>query len=442
MNVSWRWLDAVLAATERLPMVARLKGGVRRGLVIGALWGALLLLVVGAVLGGVNRGVLGMLVGGLSGAVGGIAIGGALGAVLGRNYFYHSDSAVVTIRLDGAEGPYRAGDAVRGHVLVAAHRAVFLEGGEITLVCRGTRAWDEIVLDDEQPHMASDTIPYLVVHSGPFPNRTIGRDTAFRYPFEFTLPADVLPSHHGAVYAIDWNIHAQLGTTQMPRLEAQREIMVMARPPRVPHYTGGYRALVSSEVAQLVLSMDKILYTPGDALHAALRVVPRQSFPIDEIRAVLLRIENVPVGDDHIVYVASIDADTGMVRAERRAGGQGTSYVWLEGEVDLTDRQVIRASEAVTYEFCLEVPDAWRPTIDGPDGQVLWKLGVLIARPGQDSLRIFHEVIVHTWIAAPRAAGAEQGAPPPARVRRVTGARTARHPPAAESLLQEQHPAF
>jgi len=441
MFAPWRWLDAALAASERLPLVARLKGGARRGLAIGALWVGVLLLLVGAGCGALNRGWAGLLVGGISGGLGGAALGGALGATLGRNYFYHSDSAVVTIRLDGAGGPYRAGDVVRGHLLVAAHRTLRLEGGEITLTCRGTRAWDELVLDDEQPHMCSDTISYLVRSASTLPNRTIGRDTAIRYPFEFALPEDALPSHYGAVYAIDWTIRAHLNTTQMPRLEAQHEVMVMARPPRVPHYTGGYRALVSSEVAQLVLSMDRILYTPGDALHAALRVVPRQSFPVDEIRALLLRIETVPVGDDHIVYVAAVDADSGVIRGERRPGGSGTTYVWLESEVDLTDRQVIRASEALTYEFCLEVPPAWRPTLDGPDGQVLWKLGILIARPGQDSLRIFHEVIVHTFVAAPRGAAAAEGTAP-ARVRRVTAPREPRRPAPASGAREEQHPAF
>lgn len=441
MIVPWRWLDAALAASERLPAVARLKGGVRRGLVIGALWGGLPLLLIGAILGGLNRGLPGALIGGLSGAAGGLAVGGLLGALFGPNYFYHSDSAVVTIRLDGPEGPFRAGDVVRGHVLVAAHRTMSLDGGDIHLICRGSRAWDELLFDSDQPQLASDTIPYLVVQAGSLPSRTVGRDTAFRYPFEFTLPDDALPTQHGNVYAIDWNIHARLGTTQMPRLEAQREIMVMAAPPLVPFYTGGYRAMVSSDVCQMILSMDKILYTPGDALYASLRVVPRQSFAIDELRAVLLRIENVPVGDDHIVYVVSIDSDSGLIRGERRPGGQGTSYVWLESEVDLTDRQVIRASEALTYEFCLDVPATWRPTLDGPDGQVLWKLGVLIARPEQDSLRIFHEVIVHTSAAVPQGVSAVE--PPPVRMRRVTAPPSGgRRPAAHDGFRPEQRPAF
>lgn len=419
MNVPWGWLDAAFAASERLPMVDRLKGGVRRGLVIGALWGGIALLLVGALLGGLNRGPAGAVIGGLSGATAGLCIGAIAGALFGPRYFYHADAAVVTIRLDGSDGPFRPGDAVRGHVLVAAHRTLLIDGGTIHLVCRGVRTYDELNGSGPEPELHRDAIPYVVAPSGQIPSRTIGRDTAVRYPFEFTLPTDALPSHHGHVYAIDWAIVADLGSERMPHLTAQREILVMAPPPYVPVYAGGYRSMVSAEVCQLILSLPKVLHAPGEAIHAALRLIPKRSFAADEIRAVLLRVENVPVGDDHTVYVAALDPTSGMMRGERRAVGDGTTYVWLESELDLTDRTTIRASESLNYEFCLQVPKEWRPTLDGPDGQVMWKLGVVVARPNQDDVRIFHEVIVHTFSPALQEADASPGQPP-TRVRRVT----------------------
>jgi len=419
MNVPWGWLDAAYAASERLPMVDRLKGGVRRGLVIGALWGSVALLLLGALLGALNRGPAGALVGGLSGGAAGVLIGAIAGALTGPRYFYHSDSAVVTIRLDGGDGPFRPGDTLRGHVLVAAHRTMHIDGGTIHLLCRGLRTYDELNGHGPDPELRRDEIPYVLAQSGQIPARTIGRDTAVRYPFEFTLPTDSLPSHHGHVYAVDWTILAELGSARMPRLTAQREILVMAPPPHVPMYSGGYRSMVSAEVCQLILSLPKVLYAPGEAIHATLRLIPKRSFAADEIRAVLTRIENVPVGDDHTVYVAAVDPTSGMMRGERRPGGDGTTYIWLESELDLTDRTTIRASESLNYEFCLQVPKAWRPTLDGPDGQVLWKLGVIVARPNQDDVRIFHEVIIHTFSPAPQEAECP-ATTPATRVRRVT----------------------
>jgi hypothetical protein len=165
------------------------------------------------------------------------------------------------------------------------------------------------------------------------------------------------------------------------------------------------------------------VFNPGETVRARLRLTPKQSFAVDEIRAVLLRVEHVPAGDNHVVYVAEANQSTGVFRGERRngntsSGDAGTSYVWLEGEVDLAGRTAVRSGEALNYSFSLEIPDYWQPSLSTPAGSVAWKLGVLVARPAQPDLRVFHELLVHTSRTLGRQAAIAPE--PPARVRRIS----------------------
>ena len=134
------------------------------------------------------------------------------------------------------------------------------------------------------------------------------------------------------------------------------------------------------------------------------------SFEADNVRAVLLRIENVPLGDDHTVYVDGWDEAAALFHGERRLGGQGTTYVWLESDVGLNEAISYKVAETTAYSFSLDIPAEWRPTFSTRDGRVIWKVGVIISPACCSDVRAFHEIIVHT--AEPQIADILTAAPP------------------------------
>jgi len=419
MTPQSRWLDAALSTAARLPILDRLRRGTRNGLLLGGLAGVLLGLITGAILGALNRGPFGALVGSLSSAAGGLLLGTCLGAIVGPYYFYDNDTALVTIRLDESDGIYAPGEEIVGHVLLTGHRTLHLEGGRVHFVCRGFRAYDTLAGQQaEAPRIVHETRHYLTEQAQVIPARTIRAGTMLRYPFQFTIPEEALPTHHGNVCSIRWTLHAHVNAARMPQLRANREILVVSLPPAIPHVTGEYRSIASSSVCQMILSLPRVLCAPGETIRARLRITPKQSFAADEIRAVLLRVENIPAGEDHQVYVAEWDPGAGVFRGERREGGNGTTYIWLEDEAPLAEYVSVRTTDSPTFAFSLRIPEAWCPTLHAGDGRVVWKVGVVISRPVHSDLRAFHEVIVCTQDRRHQQTRGREG-PPTTHIRRV-----------------------
>jgi len=405
------WTEAALSTVERVPPLNHLRVGVRRGLLLGGLYGMLLFFAAGTALGSLNRGTAGALIGGLSSGAGGLVIGALIGMIVGPRLYYDASSAEISIRLDRDGELFHLGDVVRGHVIISARRTLQIDRGHVHFLCRGFRTFDALANGSDEPELVRDTVQYIAESVDTAPSRVVRGGTAVRYPFEFTLPEDGVPTHHGNVCAVRWTLHAVVEAQRLQPIRAHRELRVIATPPQVPRIAGEYRSIVSSDACQLILSLPEVLYIPGADIEAQVRVTPKRSLGVDEIRAVLLRIEHVPTGDDHIVYVAEWNPSSGLFRGERRDGGSvGTTYVWLESEAELARDVSLRMGESLSYSFTLQVPGAWRPTLRTAEGDVVWKVGVVVARPDAQDVRVFHEIIIHT----------ETGAPPGSRVRRVS----------------------
>lgn len=400
MGVSKRWTRAALAAAERMPLLGWLQSSTRKGLLLGIFFGGSLLLLLGGLFGGLNRGPSGAVIGALSGSLCGGALGGLTGAIWGTVRFPQEGSATVSIELGKNGGRYAPGDAVSGYVEIAAENTLKLKGGKVYFICRGFYAYDKMEENEAKgPEFVRESRQYLVQHADVIPAGVIRRGASQQYSFSFDIPRDALPSHHGYICSVRWTLHASLDAPDVAPIEAHQELIVDAPAPGLQSTPGGYQSLTPSQICQLALILPQVVYAEGETVTARAHITPLESFHAEEIRAVLLRIENTPLGDDHTVYVDGWDQTSGLFRGTRQVGGRGTTYVWLEDDLSLSGPIRLEIAESVTYPFALQIPVQWRPTLSTKDGRVIWKVGLVLSRLGHADIRAFHEIIVHTGVS-------------------------------------------
>ena len=395
---TWRkWSDIASIRAERLPLLGQLQSGTRKGMLLGAALGAALLLLLGGISGGLNRGPGGAIIGALSGALLGIVAGGIGGAYLGARYLPQEGYASLSIELDDPSECFAPGQTITGRVRVTPENTLKVAGGRAYFACRGFYVADTMDEDGSgPPEFMRESREYLVQEANVIPAGMIRRGASHRHPFKFTVPDDALPTHRGYICSVRWTLHAVLDMPDVPRITAQREVAVEAEPPILHVSRLEYQSVISAQVCQLTLTLPRVIYAQGEKVSGRLQMTALESFEADNVRAVLLRIENVPLGDDHTVYLDGWDQATSLFHGERRPGGQGTTYVWLESDVGLHEAISYKVAETTAYSFSLDIPVEWRPTFSTRDGRVTWKVGVIISPAGRSDVRAFHEIIVHT----------------------------------------------
>ena len=399
MRILQRFGDRALGLIEGLPVIRRLQGEALDGAASGVLFGTLSFLLVGGALGSVNRGWEGTVIGALSGALLGLMLGGIVGAIVGMLRRPAQARATLSIELDNDDGRYRPGESVTGRLQVRAQNAFKTDGAKVYFICRGFYAHDEEGNgDSDEPEFVRESRQYLVLQNDVTGLGTVRRGPSPMYPFSFAIPTDALPTHHGYACSIRWTLHAALTVPEGEPIAARQELFVEAVPPALPSIPGGYQSTTSLDVCQLVLTLSRAVCAEGDTLKARVQISPLDSFDAQEVRVVLLRIENTPQGDDHIVYMGQWDLTSGAFQGRRQPGGKGTTYVWLEDDVDLSGPTHFEIAEPMSYSFTLTIPTGRRPTLWTKDGRMTWKVGVIVARREHPDIRAFHEVIVHTGV--------------------------------------------
>ncbi|MHB0858156.1 MAG: vacuolar protein sorting-associated family 26 protein [Anaerolineae bacterium] len=369
----------------------------RQGLVYGAALATLALLLLGGLFGWVNRGMVGAAIGAASGALCGFVLGALIGAVVGSVSSPRKDEVLLSISLDRSDARYSPGETVSGRVTLSCRRNLNVSGGKVYLVGRGFYAYDKVNgTGSQSPEFVREARDYVVLENDLITAGSIRRGAPHTYTFRFTVPDDAQPTHQGHICHLRWSIHVALEAPDIPTVEAQREVLVEAAPPEMPTSPVGYQSTSATQVCQLVLELPQAVYAQGDTVKARAYIMPTENFEADEVRAVMLRIENTPSGEDHIVYVSHWDAAAGRFRGESRSGGNGTTYVWLEGEDYLCGPCQFKVAQPVSYAIELGVPAEWRPTLWTEDGHVTWKLAAVIARSNKPDIRALHEVIVYT----------------------------------------------
>jgi len=402
MTILRRWtrsglVRAILAKADRLPLIDQLQSGTRRGMLIGAITGFVVFFLLGALLGALNRGWAGLVVGAISGSVAGSVLGAGLGMVLGPRYLPQEGHALAFIEIDQPATGFTLGGEVRGRVTVSVEDTLRIDGAELYLLCRGIYGHDQVGENGSEARLIRQEREYVLQKEEILRAGVLRRGQVLHLPFRFTLPADAPPTYDGLICAVHWSMHAILRAPDLPLITSSQGLFVTsAEPAGVPTSNEGYQVTSSSQLCQLTLSLPRATCMEGERLEGRMQIMPLADFEADEVRAVLLRIENVPQGDDHLFYVSEWDREGRTLRGERLPGGSGTSYIWLESEVALTGVTFFRANESITRPFTLEIPSAWRPTFFTHEGHATWKVGVVVTRSGHSDVRALHEIIVRT----------------------------------------------
>ncbi len=391
------FVRAILAKADRVPLLDQLQSGTRRGMLLGAIAGFIGFFLLGALLGALNRGWGGLVVGAISGALAGGVLGAVAGMVLGPRYLPQEGRALASIELDHPSASFSPGGEVAGRVLVSVDDTLRIDGGQLYLLCRGLYAHDQLGQNGDDARLIRQEQEYVLWREEILPATVLRRGQVLRLPFRFVLPADSLPTYRGLICSVQWSLYAVLRAPDIPLVKSSQDLLVSSTDPiDLPVSSDGYQVTSSSQVCQLTLSLPRATFAEGESLEGRLQIMPLADFEADEVRAVLLRIENVPDGDDHLFYVSEWDEEGGSLRGERTPGGLGTSYIWLENEAILTGVTFFRATESITRPFTLQIPSSWRPTFSTHEGRATWKVGVVVSRLGHSDVRVLHEIIVKT----------------------------------------------
>ncbi len=412
MPAIWRHVQSLVARAEASAPLQRFDPVSRGGLAWGGLEGGLVGLVLGIVLGAISSGILGALVGAFVGLVLGTLLGGVCGAVTGALALQTGPPPEITFELDHPEAIYAPGERITGLLRIAAPARANLVSGQISLLCRGMFAHEQIrQTEPRRLALIRDTHVYTSQADEIVPPGVLRRGRTLSLPFSFRIPDDTPPTHRGYVCAILWTLHARLELRDRPDVSAISEVTVRGHPATLERPRHQFVAINANSAVQLSLQLPEVVVAEGQVVRANLRIRPLERLEADEVRAVLLRIEHTPSGETgDLVYIASWNLDDGTFRGKREPGSKGTTYVWLEDEIALLGKTTFLPDSVANHEIIFTIPERYRPTFQMPGGRVSWRLAAVVHRNGGGDLQTSHELFVHT--SAPELSVVVQDAAP------------------------------
>jgi hypothetical protein len=194
---------------------------------------------------------------------------------------------------------------------------------------------------------------------------------------------------------VRWSLHVDLESVDESAGQTSQEILVRAVTP-IGVGARPERVSSASSVGEVVLALPRTAYAEGETLQGRIIVSPKDDFVAREVRALLLRVEHNPQGYDHVVYISGWNPETGRFRGESRAEGKGTTYVWLEDEVDLAEEVRFIDGEKRLFDFSFHLPQQWRPTLQTEHGDVSWRVVATLSRGNGRDLRVQQIFTMHT----------------------------------------------
>ncbi|MHB9034600.1 MAG: vacuolar protein sorting-associated family 26 protein [Anaerolineae bacterium] len=382
---------------DSFPLFKTIPAQARFQVAIGTLAAAVILAGIGLVLGWQRHQAVGAIVGTISGLLLGLLLGWFIGTLLERLIGSSEGVGKLEILLDQANSRYMLGDNVSGQVLLQSNIQLRSKGGRISLTCQGYFSHAPTEDSSEGAKLERSAEQLYIQETDVIPPGDLRRGSVQGFAFQLPLPAMGLATHHGYLCVVKWSLHAQLVLENESPLEAFYELLVESQPAAVPPETE-YQQITSSRQAQLSIVLPRAVYAEGEIVQGKVNIKPLDHFNAEELRMVLLRIENTPTGDNKRVYIVDWDTEKGVFRGQRVAGGTGTTYYWLEGEANLSEQAHYVPLEAISYPFAIPIPQEWRPSMQIEQGSVTWKLGVTLVVENEPELNVFHELFVHTCV--------------------------------------------
>ena len=393
----WAWVQRTLNKLEQLPFIDAIPSQARLQVIIGSLLAALVLLFVGAFFGARNHGLVGAAIGALCGVIIGLLLGWLMGRILSRGLSSPEGSGKLEIQLDQANSRYLLGDTVSGQVRLQSFIPLHSKGGKISLTCQGTFSHAPNQDSSQGAKLERETTQIYLQEAEVIPPGDLRRGSVQGFAFSLSLPQLCIPTHHGYLCIIKWTLHAFLRLENEQPLEAFQELLIESQPVAMPPETE-YRQTSVSRSTELNLILPRTVYAEGETISGQVLLRRYEQIKASEMRVVLLRIENTLQGDNRTVYIAEWDASKGVFHAQRMPGGDGTTYVWLDGEADLCGEVTFRPTEPASYPFSVAIPREWRPSIQADQGSITWKLGATLVCEGEPEQHVFHELYIHTCV--------------------------------------------
>ncbi|MHB1357135.1 MAG: vacuolar protein sorting-associated family 26 protein [Anaerolineae bacterium] len=393
----WAWFQRALNKLEQLPFIGTIPSRSRRQVVIGSLISALFLFIVCAFIGARNRGLLGALVGALSGAILGLFLGLLVGKLYTRKLSTPRDSGKLEIQLDQSSSRYLLGDTVSGQVRLLSYMPLHSKGGNISLTCQGTFSHAPVQDAGQGAKLERDITQIYTLEAEVIPPGDLRRGSIQGFAFNLYLPQLGLPTHHGYICIISWTLHAFLSLENDQPLEVSQELLVESQPVAIPQETEVLQPSFSTS-SEMSLDIPRAVYAEGETVRGQVHIKPYEQLKAKEIRVVLLRVENTLWGDNRTIYIPEWDATKGVFRAHRSPGGDGTTYVWLEGEDYLAGETILRPSEPASYPFAVEIRREWHPSIQAEQGSVTWRLVATLVCEDEPEQHVSQDLYIHTCV--------------------------------------------
>jgi hypothetical protein len=396
-NQWWARIQRVLDKLETLPFMNTIPIRARKQVIVGSIIAGFVLLLVSTFLGAQNRGVVGAAIGAISGAILGLALGFLTGKVLSRGMASPEGIGKLEIQLDQTNSRYLLGDKVSGQVQVQSYIPLKSKGGKIALTCQGTFSHASSVDTEQAAALEQESFQVYLLEADVIPPGDLRRGSVQGFAFNLSLPQLGLPTHHGYLCIIKWSLYALLKFENEQPLEISQELLVESQPVPIPPETE-FRQTSNSGVTELSLVLPRTVYAEGETIVGRVRLTPYVPIKAKELRIVLLRTENTPQGDNRTVYIAEWDAAKGVFHAQRTPGGDGTTYIWLEGEAYLASDLAFRPTEPASYSFAVEIAREWRPSFQCEQGSTTWELVATVKCEGEPELHVKQLLNIHTCV--------------------------------------------
>ncbi|MFO7918471.1 MAG: hypothetical protein R6V13_10365 [Anaerolineae bacterium] len=390
-----QWHERLWKKFQGMGLFAHLGYGTRRGMWLGMWIASTICLVLGMLFGSINRQAPGAVIGALAGALLGLLLGSTGGALIGKLALPSQVDVSLTIDVTDEQDCYTPGQTIEGQIKISSQNTLNISGGEVYLLCRG------VYIHHKEGREASDDSDfvhtphlYTVQRLCSVPPRVLHPASSPTYTFQAEIPEDALPTHHGHACSVRWGLYGTLDVPDLSHTRKYRELTVESIPPTIAKST--YKSTQENNNCQLTLTLPQVVCAERASIEGILRVSPLEEFEATEVRALLLRIESTHEGSGEIVYMSAWDPESGRFQGRIRPGDEGTTYVWLEDEVNLGQDIHFDLAEPVTYRFRLDVPAQCRPTFSTKEGQVIWKVAAIVSSEEWPDTRAFHEAIVYT----------------------------------------------